>query len=294
MLMLQQRFTTHLANSRLVFVLHTIVYRRALLASIFLFLGFWLAQTPTHACTLISDVAEDDSRILVIGEVRDHTIESFEGRQVFGVVVKPFYQYRADKENGVEEYRLFPYGIGADCSTFYFAATDQLREQYSIGRLVTVVGYETTEAIPGNLALGVGSGIEYAPDYCTATDIAEEKLQYPIDPSLCGSDEFHVFKEVGRLATVSEAEARAILRSLSQTDRSFGGFEQLVETYVSSEFDRQRLLKLRYAEAMRIGCAVEPRADNNYDEGYDERREARFRWYEYCTDERQEKARKKY
>lgn len=264
--------------------------KKALPSLVLLVLSFYLFPPVTFACSWVLKIDEQDSRVLIIGKIKGHRLESFEGRQVFGVAVEPIHEYGTSQEDVKEEYRLFPHGVGADCSSQYFEANDRLREHFRPGQLVTVIGYESTHAMPGNLSLGWGDGMDVIPDKCTASDIADYELEYPIQAGLCGSELFHSYKAVARLAAASEADAIEILRRLSQT-RNTTQFESLVDKYVSSDSDRLALMKLRYADAIRFGCAVEPEYDYNDDEGYVERRIMRSRWFEYCTRERRKLAR---
>jgi hypothetical protein len=263
--------------------------RDAIPALVLVILGFFLFPAATHACSWVLVIEESDSRVLIIGEIKGHTIESFDQRQVFGVVVEPIHEYRAVPQQVGKEYRLFPHGVGADCSSQYFVANDRLKKHFKPGQLVTVIGYESTQSIPGNLSLGFGDGMEIVPDECTASDIASYELTYPVQTKICGSELFHSYKEIARLAKASEAEAREILTRLSQAS-IYAEFESLVEKYISSDADRIALLELRYADAIAVGCAVEPEYDFNYDEGYIDRRIKRSRWFEYCTRERQKAA----
>ncbi len=264
--------------------------KHALPSLVLLMFGVYLFPAPSYACSWVLVIDESESRVLIIGKIKGHTLESFDGRQVFGVTVEPIREYSSAREDIREEYQLFPHGVGADCSSQYFEANDRLKQHFRTGQLVTVIGYETTHPMPGNLSLGWGDGMDIIPDKCTASDIAEYELEYPVQAELCGSELFHSYKEVAGLADASEAEARDILSRLSQTNYPTK-FESLVEKYVSSDSNRLALLKLRYADAMQVGCAVEPEYDFNYDEEYVERKIMRSRWFEYCTRERQENVR---
>ena len=246
--------------------------------------------TTTQACSWVLVIDESKSRVLIIGEIKGHTIESFEHRQVFGVVVEPKLEYRSTPQEGENEYQLFPHGVGADCSSQYFGANDKLRKHFAPGKLVTVIGYESTRNTLGNLSLGWGDGLDIMSPDCTVAEIAEFELAYPLEREFCGSELFHSYKEIAQLAEGNEVDAVEILSRLSQA-RHHTKFESLVSKYVSSEESRSELMRSRYADAMKNGCAVEPEHDYNYDEGYIERRIQRSRWFEYCTRERQDAAR---
>lgn len=249
-----------------------------------------MTSDMAHACSWVTTIGEADSRKVILGKISGTVTETYRGRKVFGVEVTPVIEYGSDAEVIDHKYRVFPHGVGADCSSRYFAPNPGIEGHYEAGRLVTLIGYTVDVSIPGNLRLSFGAGLDILPEHCTEGNFLPSVRQWSGDSQGCGSEIFHAYRVLAMLPSASSEEALGILSGLSQS-KYWVEYEDIVNKYVSSEVDRAMLIRLRYGPAMEIGCAVKPKVDYENGEDYQARRIARSRWYEYCTRDRIEAAR---
>lgn len=235
-----------------------------------------------HACSWVTTISESESRRVLVGRIQGTVTELYEGREIFGVTVSPIIEYGTEVSARDEDYVVFPHGVGADCSDRYFTPSPRLSAHFVADQLVTLVGYVTIDARPGNLSLSFGSGLDFLPEHCTQKELELDNSDFSSKAPRCGSEIFHTYKDLAMLPNAESEEVLGILSRLSNSSY-WVSFEEIVDKYVSSDVDRVILMRLRYGPAMDIGCAVEPKVSIEYGDEYQARRIARSRWYEYCT-----------
>ncbi len=264
-----------------------------LLQGFVLLAGFGCLPTTVHACSWITLIGPQESRVLVVGEVTGIVSEQIEGDTVYGVAITPHYEFRHDPAAAKNEYQVYPRGVGADCGPIYQRSKEGLESQAKLGQLVTVIGYENDYPTPGNLALGLSGGLSYIVGQCSASDIANAQYNYRQGSPACGSAMFHAYKDISNLEHVDESERVEILQRLSQLRHGFiERFEAMVKTYVSDSSERETLIQARYASVIELGCTQEPERDPE-DDSHDA--DVAYwilsnRWNEYCTQERRNAA----
>lgn len=258
---------------------------RAKLAAIFF--GVAVFSNESFGCSWVYVIDESDERVTFVGIIAGYTREQIDGKPVFGVVVAPVLVYGSDNIPEVDAYSIFPYEVGGDCSPGYPAPSDALRDYYQVGKLVTVIGTHDSEA-PGKIALAFGQELEVLPDECTVRAFDVEFRQASFREPACGSRLFHAYKDLASLRSATTDQISEIILRLSGAP-IFTYFEKLVKRYVEDKEARHALIESQYGAVIDKGCSRSPEPVVGRTISSSQLRDRR-RWYEYCTDERQEAA----